>query len=166
VNLRGWLGAGLWLVLTAVATAVDAEGGIKMYQVKSGDLIMDKGWLTAMRDVGKVMNVPITMEIIDHPRGLVIFDTGNNVAVSDGKCESHWGKLCTAFKPTQTRDEVIDRWLEKFGYKVEDVKYVVLSHMHLDTRAISRCSRTRRSSCRRKSCGRHGGPRSSPPAPR
>ena len=85
-----------------------------------------------MRDVGKIIRVPVAMYIIDHPRGLVLYDTGNNVAVSDGNCDSHWGKLCQAFLPMQKRDEVIDRWLEKFGYKIEDVKYVVVSHMHLD----------------------------------
>lgn len=111
---------------------VAEEPAIKMYQVSSGVLEMDKGWLTAMRDVGKIIRVPVAMYIIDHPRGLVVYDTGNNVAVSDGQCESHWGKLCSAFLPIQKREEVIDKWLEKFGYKVDDVKYVILSHMHLD----------------------------------
>ena len=81
-----------------------------------------------LRDV----TIPVSMWVIEHAKGLVVFDTGNNVAVSDGKCESHWGKLCQAFTPTQSRDEVIDRWLAKFGHAVDDVKYVVVSHMHLD----------------------------------
>jgi glyoxylase-like metal-dependent hydrolase (beta-lactamase superfamily II) len=132
VTRARWLQAGLLLAASCVAGAAQAEDGINLYQVKSGNLKMDKGWLTAMRDVGKMIEVPVSMYIIDHPRGLVLYDTGNNVAVSDGQCESHWGKLCQAFTPTQTRDEVIDKWLQKFGYAVDDVKYVVLSHMHLD----------------------------------
>ena len=121
-------------VVTFVGLTVTtkAEDGLKLYQVSSGVLQLDKGWLTAMRDVGKMIKVPVAMYIIDHPRGLVLYDTGNNVAVSDGQCESHWGKLCKSFMPIQKRDEVIDKWLEKFGYKVDDVKYVVLSHLHLD----------------------------------
>lgn len=123
----------LVLVICAVVSmAAPAEDKIRLYQVSSGVLQLDKGWLTAMRDVGKIIKVPVAMYIIDHPRGLVLYDTGNNVAVSDGQCESHWGKLCKAFLPMQKRDEVIDRWLEKFGYSVDDVKYVVLSHLHLD----------------------------------
>lgn len=130
---RTLAGAAIALGVTiAVSAPVSAAGDIKLYQVKSGYIRMDKGWLTAMRDVGKLVDIPISMFIIDHPRGLVVFDTGNNVAVSDGKCESHWGKLCSAFLPLQKREEVIDKQLEKLGYKVEDVKYVVLSHMHLD----------------------------------
>jgi glyoxylase-like metal-dependent hydrolase (beta-lactamase superfamily II) len=119
----------LFGMLPAVASA---EGTIKLYQVTSGVLQLDKGWMTAMRDVGKLIKVPVAMYIIDHPRGLVVYDTGNNVAVSDGQCESYWGKLCQAFLPIQKREEVIDKWLEKFGYSTDDVKYVVLSHMHLD----------------------------------
>src|SRR5215467_9719879 len=34
----------------------------------------------------------ISMWIIDHPKGLIVFDTGNNVAISDGKCETYWPK--------------------------------------------------------------------------
>jgi hypothetical protein len=30
--------------------------------------------------------IPINMWIIDHPMGLLLFDTGNNVAISDGNC--------------------------------------------------------------------------------
>ncbi len=120
--------AGATLTLATPTLAAD----VKLYQVASGVIQMDKGWLTAMHDVGKIIKVPVSMFIIDHPRGLTLYDTGNNVAVSDGKCESHWGKLCSAFLPIQKREEVIDKQLEKLGYKVEDVKYVILSHMHLD----------------------------------
>jgi glyoxylase-like metal-dependent hydrolase (beta-lactamase superfamily II) len=71
--------------------------------------------------------------IIDHPKGLLVYDTGNNVAISDGKCETHWAKgLCDFLKPDQKRDDVVDRQLQKLGYKVSDVKIVITSHSHLD----------------------------------
>ena len=112
---------------------VSGEEPIRLYQVSSGVLKFDKGWLTAMKDVGKILEFPVAMYIIEHPRGLLLYDTGNNVAVSDGKCENYWGKgLCSGFVPIQRRDQVIDKWLEKFGHSVNDVKYVVYSHMHLD----------------------------------
>ena len=115
------------------AQASEPVKGLKLYQVSSGVLELDKGFLTAMVDVGKRIRVPVAMYIIDHPRGLVIYDTGNADEVSDGGCAGYWGKaLCDAITPTQTRDEVIDRWLEKFGYSVDQVKYVIYSHFHLD----------------------------------
>jgi N-acyl homoserine lactone hydrolase len=79
------------------------------------------------------IQIPINMWILDHPKGLVVFDTGNNVAISDGNCKSHWvAGLCDYLKPNQKRADVIDRQLQRLGYKVSDVKVVVTSHSHLD----------------------------------
>jgi glyoxylase-like metal-dependent hydrolase (beta-lactamase superfamily II) len=73
------------------------------------------------------------MWIIDHPKGLVVFDTGNNAAVSDGKCKSHWtAGNCDFLKPSQKREDVIDRQLQKLGYSTDQVKAVITSHSHLD----------------------------------
>ena len=77
--------------------------------------------------------IPINMWIIDHPKGLILFDTGNNVAISDGNCTSHWNEgFCGLLQPSQTRADVIDKQLEKVGYGVGDVKIVITSHSHLD----------------------------------
>ena len=82
-----------------------------------------------VRDV----TIPINMWVIDHPKGLVVFDTGNNQAISDGKCKSYWAAgLCDGLKPSQTRDDVIDRQLTKLGYSPDKVKAVITSHAHLD----------------------------------
>lgn len=79
------------------------------------------------------ITIPISIWIIDHPKGLVVFDTGNNVAVSDGKCASHWAAgMCDFLKPNQKRDDVIDRQLQKLGYSADKVKVVITSHGHLD----------------------------------
>jgi glyoxylase-like metal-dependent hydrolase (beta-lactamase superfamily II) len=79
------------------------------------------------------IKIPINMWVIDHPKGLVVYDTGNNVAISDGSCTSHWSKgSCDFLKPGQKRSDVIDKQLEKLGYKTSDVKVVITSHSHLD----------------------------------
>lgn len=79
------------------------------------------------------IKIPVNMWILDHPKGLVLFDTGNNVAISDGQCKKHWAAgMCDFVKPSQTRADVIDKQLEKVGYKVDDVKIVITSHSHLD----------------------------------
>jgi len=82
-----------------------------------------------VRDV----TLPVNMWIIDHPKGLVLFDTGNNVAVSDGNCKSHWAAgLCDLLKPSQRRDDVIDMQLKRAGFSPDQVKVVITSHAHLD----------------------------------
>jgi len=81
----------------------------------------------------KDVTIPVNMWVIDHPKGLVIFDTGNNAAVSDGKCKGHWAAgLCDLLKPNQKRDDVIDAQLKKLGFSPDQVKAVVTSHAHLD----------------------------------
>lgn len=118
--------------LCAISLTASAQS-VKLWQVSSGFLELDKGFLTAMSGVGTKVNAPVTMHIIQHPRGLIVFDTGVNVAVADGGCASYWGAgLCSAFNHRQSRDEVIDRQLEKLGFKASDVKYVIYSHFHLD----------------------------------
>ena len=38
------------------------------------------------------ITIPVSMWILDHPKGLVVFDTGNNAAISDGmdNCKKYW----------------------------------------------------------------------------
>lgn len=120
-------------VFAALSAAAESPAGMKLYQVKSGNLSLNKGMLTANVDFGKIIKVPVSMYIIEHPRGLVLYDTGNADDVSDGKCDAYWGAaLCAAVIPDQTRDQVIDRWLIKFGYSVDQVTHVIYSHFHLD----------------------------------
>jgi glyoxylase-like metal-dependent hydrolase (beta-lactamase superfamily II) len=87
---------------------------------------------TLPKERDRVIRFPVSMWIVDHPKGLVVFDTGNNVAVIDN-CKSYWAPgLCDFLKPSQKREEVIDMQLEKLGYSVDQVKVVVTSHAHLD----------------------------------
>lgn len=79
------------------------------------------------------ISIPISMWVIDHPKGLVVFDTGNNVAVSPENCKSYWTAAnCDFLKPNQKREDIIDMQLKKLGYSTDQVKVVVTSHAHLD----------------------------------
>jgi glyoxylase-like metal-dependent hydrolase (beta-lactamase superfamily II) len=72
------------------------------------------------------------MWVIDHPKGLVVFDTGNNVAITEN-CKAYWAAgLCDFLKPSQKRADTIDMQLKKLGYSTDQVKVVVTSHSHLD----------------------------------
>src|SRR5262245_36223074 len=88
---------------------------------------------TVPKDKQRDITVPISMWIIDHPKGLVVFDTGNNVAISDGNCKSYWAPgLCDFLQTKQKRSEAIDEQLKKLGYSTDQVKVVITSHTHLD----------------------------------
>ena len=88
---------------------------------------------TVPKERQRDVTIPISMWIIDHPKGLVVFDTGNNVAVSDGNCKSYWSAgFCDMLKPSQKREDVIDAQLKKLGYSTDNVKVLITSHTHLD----------------------------------
>jgi glyoxylase-like metal-dependent hydrolase (beta-lactamase superfamily II) len=85
------------------------------------------------KEKARDITIPVSMWVIDHPKGLVVFDTGNNVAISDGNCKSYWAAgNCDFLKPTQKREDVIDMQLKKLGYSADQVKAVITSHTHLD----------------------------------
>jgi len=88
---------------------------------------------TVPKEKQRDITIPISMWIIEHQKGLVVFDTGNNVMVSDGNCKAYWQPgLCDFLKPNQKREDVIDMQLKKLGYSADKVKVVVTSHTHLD----------------------------------
>jgi len=87
------------------------------------------------KEKARDITIPVSMWVIDHPKGLVVFDTGNNVAISDGldNCKKYWAAgNCDFLKPSQKREDVIDKQLEKIGHSADKVKVVVTSHTHLD----------------------------------
>ena len=121
---------------SSVAAMSHGDARIRIFWTASGLLgpfsILDV-LPTYPKDRDRDVMMPVNMYIIDHPKGLVVFDTGNNVAISDGNCKSHWNSwICDNLQPSQTRAEVIDKLLEKVGYSVGDVKIVITSHSHLD----------------------------------
>jgi glyoxylase-like metal-dependent hydrolase (beta-lactamase superfamily II) len=87
---------------------------------------------TVPKERQRDITIPVSMWVIDHPKGVVVFDTGNNVAVTQD-CKSYWQPgLCDFLKPSQKREDTIDMQLKKLGYSVDKVKAVVTSHTHLD----------------------------------
>jgi len=87
---------------------------------------------TVPKERQRDVTIPVSMWIIDHPKGLVVFDTGINFAVTQD-CKSYWqAGMCDFLKPTNKREDMIDMQLKKLGYSVDKVKAVITSHTHLD----------------------------------
>jgi glyoxylase-like metal-dependent hydrolase (beta-lactamase superfamily II) len=77
------------------------------------------------------ITTPLPAYLIEHPRGLVLFDTSiAPEAFSDP--EAVYGPIASAFDLQATEDQRLDRQLADFGYQVSDVTHVVLSHAHFD----------------------------------
>lgn len=115
-----------------VATPVRAESpaGMQLYAFSSGTMMIGKGFLQNFAPMEPKIEIPIGFFVIKHPKGNVIFDTGNNdKVISD---TGYWGKLASVFEPKMTTSDAMDAQLAKIGLTTRDIKYVVVSHMHLD----------------------------------
>lgn len=121
-----------FLGMGAIANDVAAESpaGMKMYVFSSGRLHLGKGLLANFAPMEPKIEIPVGFFIIKHPKGVVLFDTGNNDKIITDK--TYWGPNYDVLEPNMTPDDAIDVQLGKIGVKPDDVKYVVVSHMHLD----------------------------------
>lgn len=90
---------------------------IKLYVLYVGRLDMpDKGHMTPGSGVGEPISMPCYCYLIDHPKGLVLVDTG---VKNEGPAA------------VREEDKVVNR-IREAGYDPEDIKYVVMTHMHVD----------------------------------
>ena len=102
----------------------------RLYGFSSGALTIGKGALINFAPMDPPITVPVGFYLIKHPKGIVLFDTGNNdKIITDPK---YWGAAFDALKPVNTPDVAIDVQLQKIGLKPDDIAYVVPSHLHLD----------------------------------
>ena len=117
-----------FLLGASSGTRAESPQGMQLYVFSSGHLHLDKSIIQTGAS-GK-MEVPVAFFLIKHPKGNVLFDTGNNDRLITDP--SYWGPLTQALDPERTPDIAIDTQLGKIGIKPDDVKYVVLGHFHLD----------------------------------
>ena len=114
---------------TCFAFASQAQD-IKLYVFSSGALTIGKGILQNLGPIDPPIQIPVGFYVIQHPKGNVLFDTGNNDRII--KDPSYWGAAFDGLKPVNTPDVAIDVQLQKIGLTPDDIKYVVASHLHLD----------------------------------
>jgi len=121
----------LALCLAVPGGPARAAGDVKLYVFTSGSLggfakaALQKG------GEGKIDWAPVGFYVIQHPKGNILFDTGNNdKTIADA--EGWWGPLAKGFGLKMTKDDAMPMQLSKIGLKPEDIKYVIVGHMHLD----------------------------------
>lgn len=78
-----------------------------------------------------MLEIPVPSFLVEHPQGLVLFDTGVNPRVAEDP-EGYWGPAAKFLNVSCTPEQIVDRQVRAHGYKPEDVKFVVVSHLHLD----------------------------------
>jgi N-acyl homoserine lactone hydrolase len=93
---------------------------MKLYCIQVGAFKLPRGFVAARcKDANVLTVMPIYTYLIEHPKGLVLVDTGQSYAMRDENT-------------VMEEEDIILHKLGKLGYTPDDIKYVVMSHMHLD----------------------------------
>jgi glyoxylase-like metal-dependent hydrolase (beta-lactamase superfamily II) len=123
----------------AASTALAAGGALaqpsasvpmRVYAFNSADMTVPRAFLQAGGSGAQW--VPAAFYLIQHPKGFVLFDTGVNDR-EIGRPGSVWSRDAIAYFGLQrSPSQSIEAQLAKAGVKPDDIRYVVISHMHLD----------------------------------
>lgn len=88
--------------------------------------------LATMRDPEWV-TVPTFAWVVEHPEGLIVVDTGESSQAGEPGYWPRWHPYFRrALKPHVERDDEIGPQLELMGISPDDVRWVVLTHLHTD----------------------------------
>ena len=86
--------------------------------------------MAARTDSGEY-SIPVSAFLITHPAGNVLFDTGMDpVTITDP--DVIWGPVLDQITPVMKEDNHILKQLEVIGFCPDDIRYVILSHLHSD----------------------------------
>jgi glyoxylase-like metal-dependent hydrolase (beta-lactamase superfamily II) len=109
-----------------IGTAGEAK---RLWALDGATLTLDSGILV-VGGQGQV-TVPVPTFLIEHPRGLVLFDTG---LVPDAATDPHavYGALADDAQIAMTPEQRVDKQIQALGYRTEDVAHVLVSHSHFD----------------------------------
>jgi N-acyl homoserine lactone hydrolase len=127
--MKRWQMAAATAVLAAGVTTAQAQD-TRMYVFSSGGLTIGKGILQNLAPNDPPIVIPVGFYVIKHPKGNIVFDTGNNDKLIQDP--NYWPAGLQGLKPAMTPDVAIDVQLKKIGLTPDDIKYVVCSHLHLD----------------------------------
>ena len=117
-----------------------ATRSLKMHVLDLGKLRLDKNFMVANSTIamakdpnppGKLIDIPVSAYYIEHPDGNVLFDTG---------CHPDWGgpdgrwpeAIQDIFPVIGDEDCYLPHRLEAMGIGPNQIRHVVLSHLHCD----------------------------------
>lgn len=76
--------------------------------------------------------LPVSAYLIEHSKGLVLYDTGWHSDVRTNPVEHESWKLHFASKPKLPEGQAIDEQVKAAGFKMSDIDYVFVSHLDVD----------------------------------
>jgi len=101
-----------------------STNGIRVYLLDGGSLVIDRSQVLWNIDIGTPVRFPVYSVLIEHPDGLILYDTGYDL--------DHVNRVLPFELPRQAPEQTIPAQLKACGFDPEQVSFVVNSHFHFD----------------------------------
>jgi N-acyl homoserine lactone hydrolase len=105
------------------------RGSMAMWAIHGPTMTVSAGLMLV--GATEILTIPVPCYLIQHPHGLVLFDTGfapqahkDPVAV--------YGALAEHVQMNFPEEQLLENQLDAIGFRLSDVTHVVCSHAHLD----------------------------------
>jgi glyoxylase-like metal-dependent hydrolase (beta-lactamase superfamily II) len=85
-----------------------------------------------LRDEWRTESLPVHVALVEHPQGLCLFDTGQTAAATEPGYFPRWQPFFRLARFELSRDDEAASQLVRRGFAADDVRWVVLSHLHTD----------------------------------
>ena len=116
---------------------------VKVHAIQTGSVSIKEAQRSAEgRDSQRLLNVlldkdwtpylPIYCWLIEHPNGLVMVDTGETARTTQSGYFPAWHPFFRNVRTKLTADDEVGPQLRQLGFDPDDVRYVVMTHMHTD----------------------------------
>jgi N-acyl homoserine lactone hydrolase len=87
---------------------------------------------TLMYGLSGMLTIPMPAFLIEHAKGLVLFDTGIAPEAIEDAASVYGAEMAAALGISGGPQTRIDRQIEALGFRLADVTHVVSSHLHFD----------------------------------
>jgi glyoxylase-like metal-dependent hydrolase (beta-lactamase superfamily II) len=104
---------------------------MRVFAAICGYLDMELGRLAVGEGAGFI-RIPVPAYIIEHPKGVAVFDTGLRRGLSDANDSGHAQYASWEIKVNLAVGADLASHLATLGRDVKDVRYMVNSHLHFD----------------------------------
>lgn len=101
----------------------------RLWALDGATFTLDSGILVVHAE-GEV-TIPVPTFLIEHPKGLVLFDTGIVPEAADDP-RAVYGDQADHIQIAFTQEQRVDRQIEAAGFRVDQVTHVLVSHSHFD----------------------------------
>ena len=102
----------------------------RMWALDSPTLTVDAN--TLMYGLSGQLTIPLPAFLIQHDKGLILFDTGLDPRSIDDPASIYGEDLADAIGLKGSSDVRLDKQIQNLGFKLSDVTHVIASHGHFD----------------------------------